>query len=509
LAALRLEARHRGQTIAIGPGRLQLGRDAAHLRLRFRPGAPEQQTPLNLTLELPLQRGPVVADVVGGPISLAALGIEEGSFGLKRVKDADATAQGRFTLSADGLRLTFDGRASLRRVAILQPSLSPRALSGIDVGWRGRGEVILDGSSYQVQAGEIRLGAARLEVSGQVTRDGDQVRGEVAARLPLAACQDLLSSAPQGFAPLLDGVTLAGTFSLTASARFDTRRSADTRVEWNMANDCRLTAVPTDLDPSRFARSWEREVLGADQRRMTIESGPGTPTWVEIDRISPHMVTALLICEDSRFFRHRGFDQEAIANALRDNIDHRRFFRGASTLSMQLAKNLYLGREKTLARKLEEAVLTLLLEQSLDKERLLELYLNVVEFGPGIYGIGPAAAHYFASTPARLSLGQALYLASILPNPRAQHFAADGRVTDRWLAYLHKLMHIARKMDRIGDVELEAALAEPIAFQHPSSLPVPGSEADPVDRPEGRLDVDVAPRSADDDEGSPPAPDGR
>lgn len=509
LAALRLEARHRDQTITVGPGRLQLGRDAKHLRVRFRPGAPDQQTPLNLTLDVPLQGGPVVADVGGGPITLAALGIDEGSFGLKGVDAADATAQGRLSLSADGLRLTFDGRASLRRLAILQAAISPRPLSGIDLGWQGRGEVTLDGSSYRVEAGEIRLGAARLEVSGHVTREDDQVRGEVAARLPLAACQDLLSSSPQGFAPLLDGVTLAGTFSLAAGARFDTRRTADTRVDWDMANDCRVAVVPTDLDPSRFARSWEREVLGADRRRMTIESGPGTPTWVAIDQISPHLVTALLICEDSRFFRHRGFDQEAIANALRDNIDHRRFFRGASTLSMQLAKNLYLGREKTLARKLEEAVLTLLLEQSLRKESLLELYLNVVEFGPGIYGIGPAAAHYFASAPARLSLGQALYLASILPNPRLQHFAADGRVTDRWLAYLHKLMHIARKMGRIDDEELVAALAEPVAFQQPSSLPVTGPEADETDLLDGRWDVNEDPRSAADQDGATPASDDR
>jgi len=516
LAALRLEARHRDQNLSVGPGRLQLGRDAKHLRLTFRPGGPDQPSPLNLTLEVPLDRGPVVADLVGGPVTLAALGIEEGSFGLKGVRDADATAQGRLALSEDGLRLTYDGRAALRRVAILQPSIAPRPLSGIDLGWQGRGEVLLDGSSYRVDAGEVRLGAARLEVSGQVKREQEQLQGELTVRLPLAACQDLLSSAPQGFAPLLDGVTLAGTFSLAASARFDTRRVNDTRGERRMPNDCRTAAVPPDLDPSRFARPWEREVLGADRRRMTIESGPGTPTWVSFEQISPHMVTALLICEDSRFFRHRGFDQEAIANALRDNINHQRFFRGASTLSMQLAKNLYLGREKTLARKLEEAVLTLLLEQSLTKEQLLELYLNVVEFGPGIYGIGPAAAHYFASTPGRLSLGQALYLASILPNPRVQHFGADGRVTDRWLAYLHKLMHIARKIDRVSDTDLAAALAEPLVFQRPSTLPVLDAEAaemgpeDPlaagVDFDGGRFeDRDGQPSANDRDGSAPPA----
>lgn len=515
LAALRLEAHHRDQTLSVGPGRLQLGRDTTHLRLNFRPGGPDQPSPLNLTLEVPLDHGPVVADLAGGPVTLAALGIDEGSFGLQGVRDADATVQGRLALSEDGLRLTFDGHAALHRLAILQPSIAPRPLSGIDLGWEGRGEVLLDGSSYRVDAGEVRLGAARLELSGQLNRQGEHVQGELTARLPLAACQDLLSSAPQGLAPLLDGVTLTGTFSLAASARFDTRRVNDTRVDWRMSNDCRVATIPPDLDPSRFARPWEREVFGADRRRMTIESGPGTPTWAPLEQISPHMVTALLICEDSRFFRHQGFDQEAIANALRDNINHQRFFRGASTLSMQLAKNLFLGREKTLARKLEEAVLTLLLEQSLTKEQLLELYLNVVEFGPGIYGIGPAAAHYFASTPGRLSLGQALYLASILPNPRVQHFGADGQVTDRWLAYLHKLMHIARKIDRVDDAELAAALAEPIVFQRPSTLPALGAEAtemDSEDPPAVEPDLDRSPsedrggQSLPDDHDSPASP---
>ncbi len=94
---------------------------------------------------------------------------------------------------------------------------------------------------------------------------------------------------------------------------------------------------------------------------------------------------------------------------------------------MQLAKNLYLDRGKNLSRKLQEAILTMYLEQELTKEQILELYLNVVEFGPMVYGIGPAARHYFNAAPGELSLGQALYISSIMPNPKAQHFAPTAR----------------------------------------------------------------------------------
>jgi membrane peptidoglycan carboxypeptidase len=174
---------------------------------------------------------------------------------------------------------------------------------------------------------------------------------------------------------------------------------------------------------------------------------------------------AVLVCEDGGFYRHGGFDFRAIERAIKDDIVAGRFVRGASTISMQLAKNLYLGREKTLARKLQEALLTMLLEQELTKKELMELYLNVVELGPGLYGVGPAAAHYFDTTPRDLTLGQALYLASILPDPTRQRFTPEGDVTPRWAEYLKKLMHIARKVERITDEELEAGLAEEVGFR--------------------------------------------
>jgi membrane peptidoglycan carboxypeptidase len=145
--------------------------------------------------------------------------------------------------------------------------------------------------------------------------------------------------------------------------------------------------------------------------------------------------------------------------------------RGASTLTMQLAKNLYLGREKTLSRKLQEAAFTLLLEERLSKEDILELYLNVVEFGPNIYGIRNAAMHYFNSHPGELSLPQAMFLASILPNPKVNHFQPDGQLKPRWARHLQYLMRVAHKINRVGDDELEAGVNEQLVFgqAHPEA----------------------------------------
>src|SRR5262249_5469298 len=199
-------------------------------------------------------------------------------------------------------------------------------------------------------------------------------------------------------------------------------------------------------------------------------------SWVPYGMISKFMEIALLTTEDGGFHRHHGFDMEAIRNSIRENLRSRRFVRGASTLSMQLAKNLYLGRTKNLSRKLQEAVLTMYLEQELTKEQIVELYLNVVEFGPNLYGIGPAARSYFSTSPAALSLGQALYISSMLPNPKQQHFGAGNQVTPSYMGYLHKLMEIAHKRGNLTDEELEDGLRETLVRGSPITHRGPGGE---------------------------------
>jgi membrane peptidoglycan carboxypeptidase len=193
------------------------------------------------------------------------------------------------------------------------------------------------------------------------------------------------------------------------------------------------------------------------------------------------MEIALLTTEDGGFRRHHGFDSEAIKNSIREDLRRKKFVRGASTISMQLAKNLYLGKEKTLSRKVEEALLTMLLEAKLSKNDLLEIYLNIVELGPGIYGIEQAADYYFDESAKELSLGQALYLASILPDPTRTHFEPDGRISPRWGEYIKKLMHIAHRVKRITDAELEAGLEEELAFRRASGGARPrGNDTEPA-----------------------------
>jgi membrane peptidoglycan carboxypeptidase len=201
---------------------------------------------------------------------------------------------------------------------------------------------------------------------------------------------------------------------------------------------------------------------------------------VPYSAISRFMEVAVLTTEDGRFPRHHGFDDEAIVNSIRENLRTGRFVRGASTISMQLARNVYLGRERTISRKLQEAVLTLYLEQELTKQELMELYLNVIEFGPLVYGVGPAARHYFNTSAGSLSLGQALYLSSILPSPSKQHFGAGGAVSAGYSGVLRRLMRHAHKSKRISDEELEEGLRETVILGSPSPAREPKEASESV-----------------------------
>lgn len=140
-------------------------------------------------------------------------------------------------------------------------------------------------------------------------------------------------------------------------------------------------------------------------------------TWVALKSLPRYVPAAVIAAEDDGFYAHRGFDWDAIRQAAAHNERKGRVRRGGSTITQQLAKNLYLSPERTYIRKAREAVVTIFLERILSKQRILELYLNVIEFGPGVFGIEESAKHHFKVHAARLTVDQACRLAAIIPAP--------------------------------------------------------------------------------------------
>ncbi len=140
--------------------------------------------------------------------------------------------------------------------------------------------------------------------------------------------------------------------------------------------------------------------------------------WVDYEKISPHLKRAIIAAEDSQFLNHAGFDFKAMQNALEKNWQEGRWAAGGSTISQQLAKNLFLSDKKTPWRKLQEAVITYMLEKVMTKRRILEIYLNMIEWGENVFGAEAASQHYFGINASTLTPRQAAFLASIVPNPR-------------------------------------------------------------------------------------------
>jgi len=164
--------------------------------------------------------------------------------------------------------------------------------------------------------------------------------------------------------------------------------------------------------------------------------------WVSYSRLSSNLKRAVLVSEHIRFFAHEGFDEVEMRAALEDAWEDKELPRGASTLTQQVAKNLWLSPSYNPLRKVKEALLTKQLERELKKRRILEIYLNVVEFGPGVYGAEAAARHYFGKSAASLTESQAAQLAASLPRPKTWHPGVKSK------SYQKKVRSIQRRMSK-------------------------------------------------------------
>lgn len=188
---------------------------------------------------------------------------------------------------------------------------------------------------------------------------------------------------------------------------------------------------------------------------MASRGGARVQLWRPLTDISPTLVDAVLMGEDAGFFGHAGFDPHEIREALRRNWEEGRTVRGASTITQQLAKNLYLSTERTYTRKLKEAILTYRLERALSKRRILEIYLNVIEWGDGIYGAEAAARDVFGKSAEKLSPAEAATLAAMIPSPiRLNPCESPKAVRSR----RDRILHWMHGAGDLTDGELESAL---------------------------------------------------
>jgi hypothetical protein len=305
--------------------------------------------------------------------------------------------------------------------------------------------------------GTVSLGGASVDVVAST----DGKRAWVSVTLPENRCQDLLESAPPVMVDkLLPGTVLTGNIAADLQVEFDLPNREKPEARIRLKNGCRIQDIPQQFKTSLLRKPFKRTVYDPERRPREEVTGPGSAEWRPLDTISRFLPLAVKTTEDPGFWAHRGFDIRAMENSIVDNVRSGRFSRGASTITMQLAKNLWLYRQKTLSRKLQELVLTTYLEQSLTKEEILELYLNVVELGPNVYGIGEASMHYFGTVSSGLSLSQSVFIASVLPSPNESFFGQDGRLRPGRLAFVRRIIQLMLERHLITKEEFDEGMRE-------------------------------------------------
>jgi monofunctional biosynthetic peptidoglycan transglycosylase len=229
-------------------------------------------------------------------------------------------------------------------------------------------------------------------------------------------------------------------------------------------------------DVGALEKSYPKVVYDKKEKTSHIEVVEKRPPgWAPLGSVSRIAVAAIVLSEDWAFYQHNGFDWEQIRGAIEKNLKAGRFARGGSTITQQVVKNVYLSNEKTLWRKVQEAVLTVRIERRLAKARILEIYLNIAEFGEGLYGIGPAARHYFSKSPSELTAKEGAFLAMLLPSPVKYSVSFRKKALTPYAAstvrsILGKLM----ATNRLSPEEYQIAIHAPLSFEErPMPMPLP------------------------------------
>lgn len=238
--------------------------------------------------------------------------------------------------------------------------------------------------------------------------------------LPKMKAQDFISSLPDGLFTNFQGMEAEGSFDYNLDFEYNKNKPKELVFDSNLKKDNLKITKYGQANLNKLNSEFIYRAIIKDVLQRPVLVGNANPNYTPLEQISPYLRKCVLTTEDPSFFSHHGFINEAFKQSIIKNIKTKKFSRGASTISMQLVKNVFLTREKTLSRKLEEILLVYILENNriASKERMLEVYFNIIEWGPNVYGIGEASHFYFQKKPADLTFNECLYLARIIPSPR-------------------------------------------------------------------------------------------
>ncbi|WP_374174334.1 transglycosylase domain-containing protein [Flavobacterium tructae] len=335
-------------------------------------------------------------------------------------------------IEKDGSELHLDGYTSITNLKINHPKIASKdvVIKNARFDYRfllGDSFISIDSTST-MQLNKIKL---HPYVSYDTEKDTVYT---LKVNIPKMQAQDFIVSLPEGLFTHFEGMEAAGNFDYKLDFKFNKNKPNALVFDSKLNKEGLKITKYGEADLNKLNGEFVYRAIIQNVLQRPVLVGNANPNYTPLDQISPYLRKCVLTTEDPSFFSHRGFINEAFKQSILKNIRTKKFSRGASTISMQLIKNVFLTREKTLSRKLEEILLVYILENNrvVSKERMLEVYFNIIEWGPNIYGIGEASHFYFQKSPANLNVDECLYLATIIPKPRKfmYQFNDQGNLRD-------------------------------------------------------------------------------
>ena len=365
-------------------------------------------------------------------------------------------------LAMSGGELHIDGYSSIDNLLVNNPKIASAAVrikkARFDYRWIvGKRFIAIDSTST------LQLNNIICQPFVSYTNEKDKVYA-LKLNIPKMKAQDFISSLPTGLFRHFEGMEAQGNFSYALNFEFNNHKPKNVVFESKLKPDRLKITKYGEADLNKINGVFTYRAIDNGQLQRPIVVGSENRNYTPLSQMSPYMKKCVLTSEDPSFMTHRGFINEAFKESIAKNIKTKKFSRGASTISMQLVKNVFLTREKTLSRKLEEILLVYILEnnQISSKDRMLEVYFNIIEWGPNIYGIAEASQFYFQKRPSDLNINQCLFLAQIIPNPKGFMAKFDNnnklkpgpKQTEKLLTNLMFKRNLITPSDTIGNFPL-------------------------------------------------------
>jgi hypothetical protein len=384
-----------------------------------------------------------------------------------RIEAARFMVDGSGTLDREADHLVFDG--TLGGTGITVDSKKVALEPVLDVHFLLDGHLEMDRKSDTITVSESRIEASGIPVdvsSASLTKLDEGYQIAARGKIPHTHCQELFNSLPFEMRSSLPGLIFEGELGMDFDVQMDWQNPDDAVLDFSVDNRCKVVSEGS-LKLDKFGTTFVHHVKDKVGEHDFV-MGPGSASWVNLEEVAEHMPHAIVTTEDGAFYKHKGISVFAIKRAAIKNVKKGYFAFGASTITMQLVKNLFLSRDRTISRKLQEMIITWWVENSMDKDQIIELYLNVVEFGPAIYGIRNASLHYFDKEPSELSLLECAYLAKMLPNPVGRYrYYKNGGIDEKWRAVLERVVTKMFTRNYITEEEWKDAMEDDFAFYYP------------------------------------------